>query len=358
MGKIRVLTVDDSALMRQVLAMLLSKDPAIEVVGSAPDPYIAREKIKALNPDVLTLDVEMPKMDGLTFLEKLMRGHPMPVVMVSSLTEAGCETTLRALELGAVDFIAKPKIDLRQGMEDLAEDLIAKIKAAACAKVPKLDNGQRSPVPRPLSLALSPQGKGGSEGAMIKTTDTIIAIGSSTGGTEAVKQIFEVLPPNTPPILITQHMPERFTKNWADRLNRLCRISVKEAEDGDSVLPGHALVAPGSYHMTLARSGARYSVKINQDAPVNRHRPSVDVLFHSVAHYAGGNAVGVILTGMGGDGAKGLLAMKQAGAYTIAQDEASCVVFGMPKEAIKLGAVDTILPLSDIASAVLAHVSR
>jgi two-component system chemotaxis response regulator CheB len=353
MGKIRVLTVDDSALMRQVLATLLSNDPEIEVVGSAPDPYIAREKIKALNPDVLTLDVEMPKMDGLTFLEKLMRGHPMPVVMVSSLTEAGCETTLRALELGAVDFIAKPKIDLRAGMEEIAQDLIAKVKAAAVAKVSKPVDGQASPAHRPFPLGLSP-----SEGAMIKTTDTIIAIGSSTGGTEAVKRILEVLPPDTPPILITQHMPERFTKSWADRLHKFCRISVKEAEDGDSVLPGHALIAPGNHHMTLARSGARYSVKINQDAPVNRHRPSVDVLFDSVARNAGRNAVGVILTGMGGDGAKGLLAMKQAGAYTIAQDEASCVVFGMPKEAIKLGAAEEILPLSDIAGAVLTHVSR
>ena len=349
MAKIRVLTVDDSALMRQVLAALLSKDPGIEVIGSAPDPFIAREKIKALNPDVLTLDVEMPKMDGLTFLEKLMKGHPMPVVMVSSLTEAGCQTTMRALELGAVDFITKPKIDLREGMEEVAQDLIFKVKAAAQAKV---------------------RGKGGDSGvggkgvvplltsAMIKTTDTIIAIGASTGGTEAVKDVLMALPPNTPPILITQHMPERFTKTWADRMNQLCRISVKEAEDGDSVLPGHALVAPGSYHMTLVRSGARYTVRINQDPPVNRHRPSVDVMFASVAQYAGANAVGVILTGMGGDGAKEMLTMKQAGAFTIAQDEASCVVFGMPKEAIKLGGVDKILPLSEIPAAIVAYVSR
>jgi two-component system chemotaxis response regulator CheB len=349
MAKIRVLTVDDSALMRQVLATLLSKDPGIEVIGSAPDPFIAREKIKALNPDVLTLDVEMPKMDGLTFLEKLMRGHPMPVVMVSSLTEAGCQTTLRALELGAVDFITKPKMDLREGMEEMAQDLIAKVKAAAQAKV---------------------RGKGGDSGlggkgavsllssSMIKTTDTIIAIGSSTGGTEAVKDVLMALPPNTPPIVITQHMPERFTKTWADRMNSLCRISVKEAEDGDSVLPGHALVAPGSYHMTLVRSGARYTVRINQDPPVNRHRPSVDVMFASVAQYAGANAVGVILTGMGGDGAKEMLTMKQAGAFTIAQDEASCVVFGMPKEAIKFGGVDKVLPLTEIPAAIVDYVSK
>lgn len=345
MKKIRVLNVDDSALMRQVLASLLAKDPEIEVIGSAPDPYVAREKIKTLNPDVITLDVEMPRMDGITFLEKLMRGYPMPVVMVSSLTEAGCQTTLRALELGAVDFITKPKIDLREGMDEVAQDLIAKVKAAACAKVKPDAVGAKREV-KPLL----------SGSAMIKTTDTIIAIGSSTGGTEAVKDVLEVLPPNTPPILITQHMPERFTKTWADRMNGLCRISVKEAEDGDSVLPGHALVAPGGYHMALERSGARYTVRINQDPPVNRHRPSVDVLFASVARYAGANAVGVILTGMGGDGAKELLTMKQAGAFTIAQDEASCVVFGMPKEAIKLGGVDKVLPLQDIAGAILGHV--
>jgi two-component system chemotaxis response regulator CheB len=351
MAKIRVLIVDDSALMRQVLTTLLSKDRDIEVIGSAPDPFIAREKIKALHPDVLTLDVEMPKMDGLTFLEKLMRGHPMPVVMVSSLTEAGCQTTLRALELGAVDFIAKPKIDLREGMEEIAQDLIAKVKAAAIANVKCQASGVRREA-APLTSHPSPL-----TSSMIKTTDTIIAIGSSTGGTEAVKDVLMALPPNIPPILITQHMPERFTKTWADRMNQLCRISVKEAEDGDSVLPGHALVAPGSYHMTLVRSGARYTVRINQDPPVNRHRPSVDVLFASVAQYAGANAVGVILTGMGGDGAKEMLTMKQAGALTIAQDEASCVVFGMPKEAIKLGGVDKVLPLAEIPAAIVAYVS-
>lgn len=282
MSKIRVLTVDDSALMRQVLAQLLSKDCDIEVIGSAPDPFIAREKIKALNPDVLTLDVEMPKMDGLTFLEKLMAGHPMPVVMVSSLTEAGCQTTLRALELGAVDFITKPKIDLREGMEEVAQDLIAKIKAAAVAKVgsrrPGTIGNGASGASSLASRLLPPVAS-----AMIKTTDTIIAIGASTGGTEALRAVLEVLPPNTPPIIVTQHMPERFTKTLADRLNQLCRISVKEAEDGDSVLPGHALIAPGSYHMTLVRSGARYSVRLNQDPPVNRHRPSVDVMFDSVS---------------------------------------------------------------------------
>ena len=352
MARIRVLTVDDSALMRQVLAALLSKDPDIEVIGSAPDPYIAREKIKSLNPDVITLDVEMPKMDGLTFLEKLMRGRPMPVVMVSSLTEVGCQTTLRALELGAVDFITKPKFDLREGMEEIAQELIEKVKAAAQAKVRGKGVGGSGVGGKVVAIPLAPGG------AMIKTTDTIIAIGASTGGTEAVKDVLEALPPNTPPILITQHMPAHFTKTWADRMNSLCRISVKEAEDGDSVLPGHALVAPGGCHMTLVRSGARYTVRINQDPPVNRHRPSVDVTFASVAQYAGANAVGVILTGMGGDGAKEMLTMKQAGAFTIAQDEASCVVFGMPKEAIKLGGVDKILPLSEIPSAIVAYVCK
>ncbi len=356
MKRIRVLTIDDSALMRQVLATLLSKDSEIEVIGTAPDPYIAREKIKALNPDVLTLDVEMPKMDGLTFLEKLMRGHPMPVVMVSSLTEVGCQTTLRALELGAVDFITKPKIDLREGMEEIAQDLIAKVKAAAHARIPA--SMPNRGVTGSVTARAPRETLHGASSAMIKTTDTIIAIGSSTGGTEAVKQVLEMLPPHTPPILITQHMPERFTKAWADRMNNLCRISVKEAQDGDSVLPGHSLIAPGNFHMLLVRSGARYTVRINQEPPVNRHRPSVDVMFASVARSAGANAVGVILTGMGGDGAKEMLTMKQAGAFTIAQDEASCVVFGMPKEAIKAGAVDKVLPLDDIASAILAHVGR
>ncbi|MGQ0557315.1 MAG: protein-glutamate methylesterase/protein-glutamine glutaminase [Nitrospiraceae bacterium] len=355
MKRIRVLTVDDSALMRQVLATLLAKDPDIDVIGSAPDPYIAREKIKALNPDVLTLDVEMPKMDGLTFLEKLMRGHPMPVVMVSSLTEAGCQTTLRALELGAVDFITKPKLDLREGMEEIAQDLIAKVKAASVARLRGQGGGGGYSDQKPRTSQPVPRSP---SNAMIKTTDIIIAIGSSTGGTEAVKEVLEKLPPDTPPILVTQHMPERFTKTWADRMNSLCRISIKEAQDGDSVLPGHVLIAPGGSHMMLVRSGARYTVRINQDPPVNRHRPSVDVMFASVARYAGANAVGVILTGMGNDGAKEMLTMKQAGAFTIAQDEASCVVFGMPKEAIKAGAVDKVLPLDDIAGAILTQVGR
>ncbi len=346
--KIRVLIVDDSALIRQFLSHLLSQDQNIEVVGVAHDPTGAWKKIEALRPDVITLDVVMPHMDGLTFLEKLMTTTPMPVLMVSSLTEQGCETALRALELGAVDIVTKPKVDICLGMEELAEELIEKVKAAAIARVrgkayvatPKI---APSVVRRALHAA----------SAMSKTTDTIVAIGSSTGGTEAVKEVLEVLPPNSPPILITQHMPERFTKTWADRMNSLCRISVKEAEDGDSVLPGYALIAPGNYHMTLVRSGARYLVRLNQDPPVNRHRPSVDVTFASVAKHAGGNSIGIILTGMGDDGAAGLLQMKQSGAYTIAQNESTCVVFGMPKEAIQAGAVDVVLPLGDIPNALL-----
>ncbi len=348
--KIRVLIVDDSALIRQFLSHLLSQDQNIEVVGVAHDPTGAWKKIEALRPDVITLDVVMPHMDGLTFLEKLMTTTPMPVLMVSSLTEQGCETALRALELGAVDIVTKPKVDICLGMEELAEELIEKVKAAAIARVrgkayvatPKI---APSVVRRALHAA----------SAMSKTTDTIVAIGSSTGGTEAVKEVLEVLPPNSPPILITQHMPERFTKTWADRMNSLCRISVKEAEDGDSVLPGYALIAPGNYHMTLVRSGARYLVRLNQDPPVNRHRPSVDVTFASVAKHAGGYSIGIILTGMGDDGAAGLLQMKQSGAYTIAQNESTCVVFGMPKEAIQAGAVDVVLPLGDIPNALLRH---
>jgi two-component system, chemotaxis family, protein-glutamate methylesterase/glutaminase len=346
MSPIRVLIVDDSALIRNVMTEMLSEDPDIQVVGTAPDPYVAREKIKALNPDVLTLDVEMPKMDGLTFLRKLMAARPMPVVMVSSLTEQGAETTLQALESGAVEFVTKPSVDILHGMTDLAYQIKSKVKAAAQASVKK-----RSP---PVDCAERIKALA-AQSAMIKTTDTIIAIGASTGGTEALRELLEVLPPNTPPIVLTQHMPERFTKSFADRLNELCQIGVKEASEGDSVISGQALLAPGNYHMELRRSGARYYVTLNQTPLVNRHRPSVDVMFASVSQYAGANSVGVILTGMGNDGAAGLLKMKQTGAFTMAQDEASCVVFGMPKEAIKAGGVDKVLPLSEIPGALLAH---
>ncbi|GJL57181.1 MAG: chemotaxis response regulator protein-glutamate methylesterase 1 [Nitrospirales bacterium] len=344
--KIRVLIVDDSALIRNIMTEILSQDSQIEVVGAAPDPYVARDRMKVLYPDVLTLDVEMPKMDGLTFLQKIMAARPMPVVMVSSLTEQGAATTLQALEAGAVDFITKPTVDIQHGLSDLAHQIISKVKIAAQASVKK-----RTPptdcTERIKALA--------AQSAMIKTTDTIIAIGASTGGTEALRELLEVLPPNTPPIIMTQHMPEQFTKSFANRLNELCQIHVKEAQEGDSVLPGQALLAPGNNHMELRRSGARYYVSLNQAAPVNRFRPSVDVMFRSVARFAGGNSLGVILTGMGNDGAAGMLEMKQAGACNFAQDEASCVVFGMPKEAIKVGGVDKILPLNDIPAAMLAH---
>lgn len=350
--KIRVLIVDDSALMRQALTALLQRDSQIEVVGVAADPIIAEERIKALAPDVLTLDVEMPRMDGLTFLEKLMRSHPMPVVMVSSLTEAGCETALRALELGAVDIITKPKVDLREHLDELALEVGSKIKAAAVARI-------RTSGPREAS---QPVGSGGVprpavNAAMIKTTDRLIAVGASTGGTEALKDFLIAMPANTPGIVIVQHMPEKFTRSFAERCDQLCTIRVKEAEEGDRVLVGHALIAPGNFHMTVGRNGAQYYVRIVSAAPVNRHRPSVDVLFDSVAESAGRNAVGVIMTGMGADGAQGLLRMRRAGARTIAQDESTCVVFGMPKEAIELGAAETVLPLPRIAGAALEMAS-
>ncbi len=349
MGKIRVLIVDDSALMRRLLTAILSSDHDIEVIGTAPDPYIARDKIKAVSPDVLTLDVEMPKMDGLTFLEKLMAVRPMPVVMVSSLTEAGCQTTLRALELGAVDFFTKPKFDMQGGMEEQAQELIFKVKGAAQARLAKM---------RPLVTSVTATKSQLQISKMLRTTDTVIAVGASTGGTEAIRELLEVLPANFPPILITQHMPEKFTNAFANRLNEICQITVKEASDGDSVILGQALIAPGNYHMTLARSGARYHVGINQESSVNRCRPSVDVLFRSVARYAGNNAIGIILTGMGKDGAEGMLEMRRAGAYNLAQDEASCVVFGMPKEAIKLGGVDKTLSLSEIPAAILTYIDH
>jgi len=347
MKKSRVLIVDDSALMRQVLQQVLESDPDLEVVGTASDPYVARDKIKALNPDVITLDVEMPRMDGLTFLEKLMKGHPMPVVMVSSLTERGCDTTLRALSLGAVDFVTKPKLDMRTGTLDLAEEIRAKVKAAASVRV--VARRTTNPSPALHAAASSPYL------AQIKATHKIVAIGASTGGTEALKDLLEVLPADFPAIVIVQHMPEKFTAAFAKRLDGICKINVKEAADGDRVLRGRALLAPGGKHMLLVRHGAEYSVKITDTEPVNRHKPSVDVLFDSVAEHAGNNAVGVILTGMGNDGARGMLAMKKAGAFNVAQDEASCVVFGMPKEAIAAGGTDEVHPLSKIAPAISRH---
>ena len=338
--KVRVLIIDDSALMRQLIREILESDPGIEVVGSAGDPYAAREKILALNPDVLTLDVEMPRMDGITFLEKLMAGRPMPVVMLSSLTEAGCSTTMRALELGAVDFVSKPKIDLATGIMTMADEIIDKVKAAATAHVRPNASVASTTLVKHNPVTTS---------AMIKTTHKVIAIGGSTGGTEALCNVLASFPPDAPGVVAVLHMPEGFTKSYAQRLDRTCQIRVKEAEDGDRILPGHAILAAGNFHMGVVRSGASYQVRVFSSVPVQRHRPSVDVLFNSCAETLGTNAVGVILTGMGADGADGLLAMKNAGAKTIAQDEQTCVVFGMPKEAIARNAANHILPLDRIA---------
>lgn len=347
--KITVLCVDDSALIRQVMSEIINSQPDMQVVGTAPDPLIARDMIKALNPDVLTLDVEMPRMDGLDFLEKLMRLRPMPVVMVSSLTERGSEIAMRALGLGAVDFVTKPKIGMRDGLLHYADDIGDKIRAASCARL------RPAPARRPGAEA-APAAAG--EAPLAKpfvSTEKLIAIGASTGGTEAIREVLQPLPADCPGIMIAQHMPPGFTKSFAQRLDGMCRIHVKEAEHGERVLPGYAYIAPGGYHLALGRSGANYVAHLTQDDAVNRHRPSVDVLFDSVARNAGVNAIGVLLTGMGKDGAAGLLRMRNAGAHTFAQDEASCVVFGMPREAIELGGAAEVRPLNDMARSVLAH---
>jgi two-component system chemotaxis response regulator CheB len=344
MKKITVVVVDDSALIRKLLTEIINGQPDMQVLGAAPDPLVAREMIRSLSPDVLTLDVEMPKMDGLDFLERLMRLRPMPVVMVSSLTERGSDITLRALELGAVDYVAKPKIDIVHGMQDYAAGIAEKIRTAAAAR-PRAPAAVHS-VPRAERALPALANRSVS-------TEKLIIVGASTGGTEAIKEFLMDMPPDCPGILITQHMPETFTKSFAARLDSLCRIAVKESEHAERVLPGHAYIAPGHSHLLLKRSGANYMTQLSDAAPVNRHRPSVDVLFRSAAEYAGRNAVGVIFTGMGKDGAMGMLAMKQAGAYNFAQDEASCVVFGMPKEAIAVGATDEVLPLRDMAQGVM-----
>ncbi len=350
MKKISVLVVDDSALIRKLLSEIINSQPDMHAVGAAADPLVAREMIRELNPDVLTLDVEMPRMDGLDFLERLMRLRPMPVVMVSTLTDKGSEATLRALELGAVDFVSKPKIDVVHGIQEYAAEIADKIRTAAAAR------------PRPRAVPVGAAAPLPALANRIVSTEKLIIVGASTGGTEAIKEILVQLPSDSPGILITQHMPEVFTKSFAARLDSLCRISVKEAEHGERVLPGHAYVAPGNWHLLLKRSGANYMTQLSDGEPVNRHRPSVDVLFRSAAEHAGRNAVGVILTGMGKDGAQGMLAMRQAGAHNFAQDEASCVVFGMPKEAIAAGGVDEVLPLRDIAPGVMrklnAHGAR
>ncbi len=343
----RVLIVDDSALMRQLLTQVIASDPELEVVGTAGDPYVARDKIKKLNPDVLTLDIEMPRMDGLTFLEKLMRGHPMPVIMISSLTDRGADTTLRALALGAIDYVSKPKVDVSNGTIEQAEEILAKVKVAARTRV-RTAATPVAPPPTPLPT----------KALQFVATHKIVAMGASTGGTEALKDLLSPLPADFPGIVIVQHMPEAFTRQFANRLDSLCKIRVKEAQDGDRILPGHALVAPGGHHMAVARRGSEYAVHVYRGEPVNRHQPSVDVLFSSCARSMGKNVLGVLLTGMGADGARGMLEMKQAAAFNIAQDESTSVVFGMPKEAILLNAVDQVLPLNQIPAALIQKLSR
>ena len=342
MNRIKVLVVDDSALIRKLMTEIINSAPDMMVVGAAADPYAARELIKTTDPDVLTLDVEMPKMDGLDFLEKLMRLRPMPVVMVSTLTERGSDVTMRALELGAIDFVAKPRLEIAKGMTDGAEAIIERIRTAAKARV------QRSAPTRPGDVPAA-------IGNRRVSTEKLIIIGASTGGTEALREFLTQLPPDSPGVLVTQHMPAGFTEAFARRLDGLCKITVKEAEHNERVLPGHAYIAPGAQHLLVKRSGANYVTALSDAPPVNRHKPSVEVLFRSAATVVGPNAVGIMMTGMGKDGAQAMLEMKDAGAYNIAQDEASCVVYGMPREAVAAGAVHEIVPLREIAARVFTH---
>lgn len=352
---VRVLIVDDSASVRQTLADILGSDPAIEVVGTAADPYVAARRIQHEVPDVITLDVEMPRMDGITFLRKLMAQHPVPVVMCSTLTEEGSATLLEALEAGAVDVILKPRVDTKQFLTESSVRICEAVKAAAHANLSRLPSvrarartGVHQPPEKLSADVMLPSPVPGR--AMARTTETVVCIGASTGGTESLKEVLETLPTDCPGIVIVQHMPEKFTAAFARRLDGLCQVEVKEAEDGDTVLRGRVLIAPGNRHTLLQRSGARYYVSVKDGPLVSRHRPSVDVLFRSAAQYAGANAAGIIMTGMGDDGAHGLLEMRNAGAATVAQDEATSVVFGMPREAIELGAAEKVMPLDRIAA--------
>ncbi len=346
MAKTRVVVVDDSALVRGLLAEIINRQGDMECVGVAADPLVAREMIRALNPDVITLDVEMPRMDGLDFLSRLMRLRPMPVVMVSTLTERGAEVTLKALELGAMDFVSKPKIGVADGLKQLADDITDKIRTASHAQIRRAPaparhvgaTGAASPAPRPAMASL---------GRL--STEKIIFLGASTGGTEATREVLVQLPADAPAVMITQHMPPGFTRSYAARLDSLCRIRVAEAQNGERVLPGHAYIAPGGFHLSVERSGANYVARVADGDPVNRHKPSVEVLFDSAARIVGPNALGVMLTGMGADGARAMRAMRDAGSWNVVQDEASCVVFGMPREAITHGAAHEVLPLRDIA---------
>ncbi len=352
--KIKVLIVDDSAVVRQTLSAILGSDPRIEVIGVANDPYIAADKINHQRPDVITLDIEMPRMDGLTFLRKLMSQQPIPVVICSSLTEQGAETTLQALQYGAVEIINKPKLGVAQFLQEAQILICDAVKAAAAARVRTLPP-VRAEVEKKLNADVI-LAKGNAQHAeKIKTTEKVVVIGASTGGTEALRHYLEAMPYDAPGTVIVQHMPEHFTAAFAKRLDTTCRITVKEAANGDTILPGRALIAPGNKHLLLKRSGARYYVEVKEGPLVSRHRPSVDVLFRSTARYAGKNAIAVIMTGMGDDGAKGMKELKDAGAVTLAQDEESCVVFGMPKEAIRLGGVDQVLSLGQLPTMVLRH---
>ena len=352
--RIKVLIVDDSAVIRQTLEKILDSDRDIEVMGTAADPYIAAQKIEKEIPDVITLDVEMPRMDGLTFLKKIMTQHPIPVVICSALTEKGAETTLKAMELGAVDIIQKPRLGAKGFLEESKIRITDAVKAASKAKLHLLRKPFIDVSPKLTADAVIAKAK---SQAMIQTTDRVVVLGASTGGTEAIRLFLESLPHDAPGMVIVQHMPESFTKAFASRLDSTCKVTVKEAENGDSVLQGRVLIAPGNLHTMLKRSGAKYYVQVKEGPLVSRHRPSVDVLFRSAARYAGSNTIAIIMTGMGDDGAKGMLEIKQAGGYTIAQDEASCVVFGMPKEAIKLGAVKKVTSLTSLPSNLMRAVS-
>jgi two-component system chemotaxis response regulator CheB len=355
MARIKVVVVDDSALVRSLLTEIINRQPDMQCVGAASDPLVAREMIRELNPDVITLDVEMPRMDGLEFLSRLMRLRPMPVVMVSTLTEQGAEITLRALEMGAVDYVAKPRIGVSSGLNELAGDIVEKIRIAACAHVRRasaappagsgpVDSGQATPeAPRTPLPRLS--------------TEKVICIGASTGGTEAIREVLMPLPADSPAIVITQHMPPGFTTSFAARLDSLCKIRVEEARHGQRILPGHAYIAPGGHHLRIDRSGSNYVAVVDDTEPVNRHRPSVEVLFRSAARVLGPNALGIMLTGMGADGAQAMREMKDAGSYNYVQDEASCVVFGMPRMAIQAGAAHEVLPLKQIAPAMLQRLA-
>ena len=348
MPKTRVVVVDDSALVRSLLSEIINRQPDMQCVGAAADPFVAREMIRNLNPDVITLDVEMPRMDGIDFLSKLMRLRPMPVLMVSTLTERGAEVTMRALELGALDFVAKPKIGVADGLKQLAEEITEKIRIASKAHVKRAPT---APAAAASGAPAAPKPAVANLGRL--STEKIIFIGASTGGTEATKEVLMNLPPDSPAVVITQHMPPGFTRSYAARLDTLCKIRVKEATDGERILPGHAYIAPGGLHLSVERSGANYVARVRDGEPVNRHKPSVEVLFESAARVVGQNAFGIMLTGMGADGARAMKTMREAGSYNYAQNESTCVVFGMPREAIQHGAANEVLPLQEIAPSLM-----